>query len=80
MPTPAPVRKRIGEILIERGKLDAAGLDRALRLQEETHETLGALLVDVARSAGQLNGVERTLRVAWGTTTLVVSSNDFAAG
>jgi general secretion pathway protein E len=39
------VRKRIGEILIERGKLDAAGLERALRLQQETHERLGALLV-----------------------------------
>jgi general secretion pathway protein E len=44
--SPAPVaRKRIGEILIERGKLDAAGLDRALRLQQETHEKLGVLLV-----------------------------------
>ena len=32
----APVRKRIGEILIERGKLDQANLDRALRLQQET--------------------------------------------
>ena len=41
----APIRKRIGEILIERGKLDAAGLDRALRLQQETHERLGVLLV-----------------------------------
>ena len=41
----APIRKRIGEILIERGKLDAAGLDRALRLQQETHEKLGVLLV-----------------------------------
>jgi general secretion pathway protein E len=41
----APTRKRIGEILIERGKLDAAGLDRALRLQLETHEKLGVLLV-----------------------------------
>ena len=41
----APIRKRIGEILIERGKLDAAGLDRALRLQQETHEKLGILLV-----------------------------------
>ena len=29
-------RKRIGEILIERGKLDAAGLERALRLQAES--------------------------------------------
>jgi general secretion pathway protein E len=41
----APTRKKIGEILIERGKLDAAGLDRALRLQQETHEKLGGLLV-----------------------------------
>jgi general secretion pathway protein E len=41
----APVRMRIGEILIERGKLDAAGLDRALRLQQGSGEKLGALLV-----------------------------------
>jgi general secretion pathway protein E len=41
----APIQKNIGEILIERGRLDAAGLDRALRLQQETHEKLGALLV-----------------------------------
>ena len=42
----APARKRIGEILIERGKLDAAGLERALRLQAESGgEKLGALLV-----------------------------------
>ena len=40
-----PARKRLGEILIERGKLDAAGLDRALRLQQETHEKVGVLLV-----------------------------------
>ncbi len=38
-------RKRLGELLIERGKLDAAGLDRALRLQQESGEKLGALLV-----------------------------------
>ena len=44
-PVASPARKRIGEILIERGKLDAAGLDRALRLQQETHEKLGVLLV-----------------------------------
>jgi general secretion pathway protein E len=41
----APARKRIGELLIERGKLDAATLDRALRLQQESGEKLGALLV-----------------------------------
>src|SRR5262250_124458 len=41
----APVQKRIGEILIERGKLDAAGLERALRLQQGSGEKLGTLLV-----------------------------------
>jgi general secretion pathway protein E len=40
-----PTRRRIGEILIERGRLDAVGLDRALRMQQETGEQLGALLV-----------------------------------
>ena len=43
----APVRKRLGEILIERGKLDAAGLERALRLQQESGDKLGALLVSL---------------------------------
>ncbi len=64
-PVSAPVRKRIGEILIERGKLDAAGLERALRLQQETHEKLGALLVtlglvgqrDVAEALAQQLGL-----------------------
>jgi general secretion pathway protein E len=41
----APERKRLGEILIERGKLDAAGLDRALRIQDDSGEKLGVLLV-----------------------------------
>jgi general secretion pathway protein E len=42
-----PVRKRLGEILIERGKLDAPTLERALRLQQESEsgEKLGSLLV-----------------------------------
>jgi len=44
-PEPPPARKRIGEILIERGRLDAGGLDRALRMQQETGEKLGSLLV-----------------------------------
>jgi general secretion pathway protein E len=39
------VRRRLGEILIERGKLDVATLERALRLQQESGERLGALLV-----------------------------------
>jgi general secretion pathway protein E len=38
-------RKRLGEILIERGKLDQAGLERALRLQQESGDKLGVLLV-----------------------------------
>jgi general secretion pathway protein E len=41
----APARKRLGELLIERGKLDAGTLERALRLQQESGEKLGALLV-----------------------------------
>ncbi len=45
-PGDAPPRRRLGEILIERGKLDAAALDRALRLQQESGgERLGQLLV-----------------------------------
>jgi general secretion pathway protein E len=47
----APARKRIGEILIERGKLDQANLERALRLQVETGEKLGALLVTLGLCA-----------------------------
>jgi general secretion pathway protein E len=35
----------LGEILVERGKLDAAGLDRALRVQQDSRERLGTLLV-----------------------------------
>jgi general secretion pathway protein E len=35
----------MGELLIERGKLDAPTLERALRLQQESGEKLGALLV-----------------------------------
>ncbi len=38
-------RKRLGELLIERGKLDAAALERALRLQQDSGGKLGALLV-----------------------------------
>jgi len=38
--------KRLGEILIERGKLDPANLERALRLQEaDGKERIGAILV-----------------------------------
>jgi general secretion pathway protein E len=44
--------KRLGELLIERGKLDAVNLDRALRLQEaNASERIGALLVRTGMSA-----------------------------
>ncbi|HEY5310670.1 MAG TPA: ATPase, T2SS/T4P/T4SS family, partial [Casimicrobiaceae bacterium] len=42
---PPVLKKRLGELLIERGKLDAGTLERALRLQQESGEKLGALLV-----------------------------------
>src|SRR5512147_1984959 len=44
-------RKRLGELLIERGKLDAAGLERALRVQQESGDKLGALLVTLGLCA-----------------------------
>jgi general secretion pathway protein E len=47
----APVRKRLGEILIERGKLDQPNLERALRLQGDSGERLGSLLVTLGLCA-----------------------------
>ena len=43
----APTKKGLGEILVARGKLDVAGLERALRLQQDGGERLGALLVSL---------------------------------
>jgi len=56
---------RIGELLVESGKLDAKELERAMRLQRETGEPLGNLLVqlgfvserDLASSVGQALGL-----------------------
>jgi len=56
---------KIGELLVARAKLDAAGLDRALRLQQESGERIGALLVqlglvaerEVARALGEQLGI-----------------------
>ena len=52
---------RIGELLVEAGKLDPKELERAARLQRETGEPLGNLLVqlgfvserDIAASVAQ---------------------------
>jgi len=46
-----PERLRLGEILIARGKLDAAGVERALRMQQEGGEKLGTLLVTLGLCA-----------------------------
>ena len=42
---------RLGEILIARGKLDAAGVERALRLQQDSGERFGVLLVTLGLCA-----------------------------
>ena len=51
--------------------------DKLVNFWTQSHSlrTLGAALVDVARSVGQFNGLERTLQLTSGTTTVVVSSN-----
>jgi hypothetical protein len=46
-----PTRKRIGELLIERGKLDAVALERALRMQQESGGKLGTMLVTLGLCA-----------------------------
>ena len=47
----APQTMRLGEILIARGKLDAAGVERALRVQQEGGDKLGTLLVTLGLCA-----------------------------
>ncbi len=44
---PGPRTMRLGEILIERGKIDAEDLERALELQKERGDKLGKILVDM---------------------------------
>jgi general secretion pathway protein E len=43
------VSRAVGELLIERGKLDVSGLDRALRLQDETGERVDLLLTKLGQ-------------------------------
>src|SRR5262245_39149479 len=45
----ALVSRSLGELLIERGKLDVAGLNRALRLQDETGERVDLLLTKLGQ-------------------------------
>lgn len=52
---------------------------KLVRFWRQSHyvRTLGAVLIDVARSVGQFKGLERSLNLTSGTTTVVVSSNQF---
>ena len=53
---------RIGDILVDAGKLQAAQLERALRVQEESDERLGNLLVQLGFVAERdLAGIEHAL-------------------
>ncbi len=45
--TPGPRYMRLGQILVERGKLELEELDRALELQKERGDKLGKILVDM---------------------------------
>ena len=44
---PADRLPRLGEMLIERGKIEADDLERALELQRERGDKLGKILVDM---------------------------------
>src|SRR5690349_4281941 len=49
-----PLQKKIGEILVERGKLDPANLERALKLQEtESREKIGVILLRLGMVSGR---------------------------
>ena len=46
-----PRYRRLGEILIERGKIEADDLERALELQKERGDKIGKILVDMGSIA-----------------------------
>jgi general secretion pathway protein E len=46
-PAPGPRYLRLGEILIERGKIEAEDLDRALELQKQRGDKIGKILSDM---------------------------------
>lgn len=49
IPSQDGIPRAVGELLIARGKLDALGLDRALRLQSETGERVDLLLTKLGQ-------------------------------
>ena len=70
------VTKRIGELLVERGRLEPSQLDRALRLQADSGQPLGTLLVslglvgerDLAQALATQFDLEVTPAHAYGST------------
>ena len=72
----APRRRRIGELLVDRGRLDPKQLARALRLQQDSGERLGELLVKLNMIA------ERDLAEALGEQLdlPVVAADDYPQG
>ena len=76
-PWTPPPRKRLGEILIERGKLDAAGLERALRLQQDARREARRAAGDArasARSATSPRRWPRSSGCRWSTPPATPSS------
>jgi general secretion pathway protein E len=66
--------KRLGEILVERGKLDPANLERALKLQEgESHEKLGVIL----QRLGMVSGRDLADALADQLDVPIASATDF---
>ncbi len=44
---PSPRSMRLGEILVDRKKIEAEDLERALEIQKERGDKLGKILVDM---------------------------------
>ncbi|MEE8559850.1 MAG: ATPase, T2SS/T4P/T4SS family, partial [Alphaproteobacteria bacterium] len=67
--------KALGELLIERGKLNAAGLERAMRLQDETHERIHAILTKL----GLVSERDMAEALAPSLDLPLVAANDYPA-
>ena len=75
----ARATQRLGEILIAHGKLDAANLDRALKVQEsalsaaDAHEKLGSILTRM----GMLSGRDLAEALAYQRGWVIVEASEF---
>ncbi len=78
-PSPEHAVQKLGEVLIAHGKLDAANLDRALKVQEsassavETHEKLGSILTRL----GMISGRDLAEALAHQRGWTIVESSEF---